>query len=421
MDVFKKSDYNYGCREHQQMGIENEIESQKGGELMFRRQKRSILVFFIIILLISPSLILGAKIKIKVIAEDAILRTAPDMKSAMIGVKIPVGSMYDVENRVGKWFKIKFRSRYGVEVIGYIHEMYVEVEEETPEVKREAAPKPVKPLQEKPYIKKPEEKPEKKPVPEPEPSKRRKGWLSIYLAGGAGIVEGGDLNRVVKGINRLWSQEDNYADWDEFKLMNELNAELIFNITQNIGIGIGAGYMTKKNIGSYGSEDPTFNVKYGREYTLNIIPVCASLHLSFLTRSIIGFSLHGGVGYYLGNVKHNFSYESSSTSYSRQEDVKCNTMGYYGGMSIDVNFTSHVSLVIEGSYRLAEFKDWKGTSDIAEGELYYYEYLSGYYDEYFPRIGVFSAPPSPSYYRNIRKALIDLTGFVLKGGLRINF
>lgn len=281
---------------------------------------------------------------------------------------------------------------------GYLHERYVEQEQNQ----------------------------EEKPVLVKVESERKGGLIGFTIKGGVGFVDSGDFNNLVKGYRDYSSAADYYINWPELGLMMEFGAEILLNFTQNIGFGIGVGYITRNNVGEYGSQDPSFQVDYDREYGFRVIPISGNLHIRFLTTRLFGFSINAGVDYLMGNLTHTYTFQSSAGSSTRREEVKNNTFGYHGGISIDINFSSRVSLVLEGSYRIADFKDWKGSVDSPDtgnfdGELYYYEYESAYYEKYYPRMWVWNGTPSASYYRNVRLARINLSGFSSTIGIRINF
>lgn len=84
-------------------------------------------------------------IKIKVVTENAFVRFKPDITSDVIETA-PVGKEFESEEKIGEWFKIKFSSRLGVLITGYIHEVNVKVESEAIEPEKKAIPKPGKPV-----------------------------------------------------------------------------------------------------------------------------------------------------------------------------------------------------------------------------------------------------------------------------------
>jgi len=377
-----------------------------------KNQKQTVLVLFTIFFLVLPSFAQVAKMKIKVIVEKSILRLEPDINSTIIGLDIPKGRIYEVEKKVGEWFEVRVRTLNGVMETGYLYQRYVEVV--------------VEKIEEKPASRKPEQNQDEKPVRVKEPSRRKGGLFGFYINGGVSFVDSGDFNSLVNGYRDYSSAANYYINWPKLGSMMEFGAEILLNFTQNIGFGIGAGYMTKTNVGEYGSQNPSFQVDYDREYGLKVIPISGNLHIRFLTTRLFGFSINGGVDYLMGTIKHTYAFQSNAGSSSRKEEVKCNTVGYHGGIGLDINFSSHVSLVLEGSYRFADFKNWKGSvnspdSGNFDGELYYYEYESAYYDGYYPRMWVWNGAPSASYYRNVRLARINLSGFSSKIGIKINF
>ena len=105
---------------------------------------KAIISLTIVSLMILPTVMRAEKQKIKVVVEDASIRLEPDMTSEIIK-KPSVGSVFEVEKKVGEWYEIRFPSEVGALITGYIHEMFVEVEEvekDISEVKRDVIPEP---------------------------------------------------------------------------------------------------------------------------------------------------------------------------------------------------------------------------------------------------------------------------------------
>lgn len=81
---------------------------------------------------ILGSLLAGqaTEVKIKVIVENASIRVKPGIDGAVLEDKIPLGAVYLSAKKEGEWYEVRFRSKVGVQLTGYIHEMYVEVIDE---------------------------------------------------------------------------------------------------------------------------------------------------------------------------------------------------------------------------------------------------------------------------------------------------
>jgi hypothetical protein len=72
----------------------------------------------------------AAEIKIKVVAENASIRSKPGIDGTVIEEKLPLGAVYLSAKKEGEWYEVKYRSKLGIQLTGYIHEMSVEVVKE---------------------------------------------------------------------------------------------------------------------------------------------------------------------------------------------------------------------------------------------------------------------------------------------------
>ena len=160
----------------------------------------------------------GQTIRIKVIVENATIRSGPGLETEIISENIPVGTEFEAAHMTGDWYEIKYRNTLGVLVTGYIHKMYVET----------AAPKP-SPKVEEP--KKPAVPPA--PVPrrvEPERKARPKGDFAIM----GGMVSGSFL-----------SESSTYSDqWSDGGLKSVLESGSIgHKIAAPPGLGVSFSYL----------------------------------------------------------------------------------------------------------------------------------------------------------------------------------
>ncbi|MGB9006844.1 MAG: hypothetical protein WCB96_14060 [Candidatus Aminicenantales bacterium] len=80
---------------------------------------------FLVMALALPLMAQGTRIK--VIVENASIRLKPSLDSEAIEESVALNTVFTAEKKVGEWYEVKFESTVGVLLIGYIHEMYVEV------------------------------------------------------------------------------------------------------------------------------------------------------------------------------------------------------------------------------------------------------------------------------------------------------
>ncbi len=141
------------------------------------RTSRIFLSACLIVFLAALALpLLAQATRVKVIVDNASLRLKPSLDSEAIEESLPLNTVLTSEKKVGEWYEVKYESNVGVMLIGYIHEMYVEVLVEEP---------PQPPVKE---AERPEAKDRRPPEPTPQPL--LEGGMKkteIFLGGGLGF------------------------------------------------------------------------------------------------------------------------------------------------------------------------------------------------------------------------------------------
>jgi hypothetical protein len=102
---------------------------------------RAVISLIIISLLILPTFLQAEKQKIRVVVMNASIRLQPNMESEVID-NPPVGSVFEVERKIGEWYEVRYQSKVGVMITAYIHEMLVELESAAPRPERKVTPQP---------------------------------------------------------------------------------------------------------------------------------------------------------------------------------------------------------------------------------------------------------------------------------------
>lgn len=311
--------------------------------------------------------------------------------------------------------------------------------------------------------------------------------FSLKLSGGMGFFldGGGDLENLrlarIAYYQELKNDPDYTKTWVNWKKLSRtpnFNAELIYHINKNFGIGVGAGYLsvnvksdyghnykTEGSVwfGTYSMED---NVSYRRSYKITAVPVTLNLYVNFPSGAFNVYAYAGGA-YYFTKLTHTFAYDATNTIsthssifYDTMDELtendnvvenakpdKKNAWGLNGGLGLEVKLMSHVSLGLELFGRLADFGSWSGDyketyttrkreGDEAEGwvfdetsqenysesgKLWYYDQYADALDKYFGQMFIWQNKPDEPYNKNARPARINLNTMGVALSLRVNF
>jgi opacity protein-like surface antigen len=267
---------------------------------------RAFVSLIIISLFILPTFTHAQKQKIRVVVENANIRMQPNMESEVIE-NPPVGSVFEVEKKIGEWYEIRFPSKVGLMITGYIHEMLVELEEEAPKVEKKVAPPP------------PPRREAVQPPPPPPPIARRAEEFkrfSVFISGNIPIYS----QSVTTDWSDSWSfqylnriDEGGTVTLDNKSSIPGFGGGFVVMFTENIGIEGRIDYMSGKvensadfsvewtwsaagGGGSY-SDALTYDVEEG---SLSLMPISINLHARFPMNSNIVPYISGGLSIFTG-------------------------------------------------------------------------------------------------------------------------
>jgi hypothetical protein len=124
-----------------------------------------------------------------------------------------------------------------------------------------------------------------------------------------------------------------------------------------------------------------------------------------------------------------------------------NETGIQAGIGFDIKPLPFISLVVEGTYRRVNFKNWTGSgddnwnwdeqggrsdlgystdsgndSDAWNGKIWYYELYDSDIDKQYGFLSLHEEEPETSeLIKNPRVGKININGFSLRAGIRISF
>lgn len=281
---------------------------------------------------------------------------------------------------------------------------------------------------------------------------RYKPGFSIKLTYGTNRYSWGDINKCLESFNNnelfeyvrsyvpeLISGEiiklDNFAsDWE---------AELRIDITRRFALSLAISEtIIRKNESSLtyidrhliGDQISTYTFKPEVKVST---PVKLGIYYTLPFSSKINITFNAGIGYYSAKVSEYMRYEitfvSGETGWTVRdlETYPKRVCGFHGGIGLEFSLIKNFALVVEVQRRSVKLKDLKGIMQIEgkhsegiheeKGTLYYYNMWDVGIGTRYDDLWVWERPPdfSLSDMRHIRKAVLDLTGYSFRVGIRI--
>jgi outer membrane protein W len=202
------------------------------------RKKSVVLYIWLIFLVTALALpLLAQGTKVKVVVENASLRLKPSLDSEAIEESIPLNTVLTSENKIGEWYEVKYESQVGVTLIGYIHEMYVEV------LVEEAAQPPVQEA----------ERPRLRETRQPGPllpAEYGQKKMEIFLGGGLGFG------------SFLSSQSEYSYSWNYGWIAVDEGGTIQHKAKNPLGPALSFSYFFMDSLGVRLRIDPGFNQKF---------------------------------------------------------------------------------------------------------------------------------------------------------------
>ncbi|MDH4257468.1 MAG: outer membrane beta-barrel protein [Candidatus Aminicenantes bacterium] len=264
--------------------------------------------------------------------------------------------------------------------------------------------------------------------------------FSLKLTGGYGTMTVGDYNSLGGDFEALFdvlvaAGATKQGEFKSLKWGFEGEGEIIFKLPAGLGIGIGVGYIQRSNESDLGVSIPLVG-----EFSLNMQPDLTAIPINlsayYFTPGAVPLKLfvYGGVGYYFGKINHIFRVDMSPPAYWNQNegDIKDQGFGFHGGAGLEFSFVPKVSFFIEGRARYCKLKSWEGSETSLDslgatyshsGTLWYFEAQDTSFGtgQWFTALALSDTQPTGADIRNVRKYETDLSGFIVRVGIRIKF
>lgn len=346
--------------------------------------------------------------RLRIAVKSAAAHLQPDMKSPVIA-ELPQGTLLNSYDSDGIWFRVVLPAgKEGIVLIGYVSRLEVDILEEK--------------------VRKPPD------FWAPETEDFRGFGITVKLAGGMGYFSQGDID---KGAGGLFDQGvDSLAargyDLNEknpkaFHSGPDAGADIIYRLSSKLGIGLGGGYLHAKGGSSLQFvERQVFNQSLWSVPAVDMFTVSLKLYYDLPLLSWLGLNINGGPAFHLVKYDYSLNYSTTTINYTYSQSAKANGLGFQGGLGLTFRINPRTVFFIEAQGRYAKFSNLKGSEKsifsnppnfavISEtaGSVCYVE------GDKYPKLEVF--PDEVSVGSGVRKAVLNLSGIGLMGGMMIRF
>lgn len=268
--------------------------------------------------------------------------------------------------------------------------------------------------------------------------------FTLKISGGANYLEVGDYNADQRNQNearKAYALRKGYGFSGGYEYIHhglDLEAEVCLYLDPRLAVVLGTDYIrawTDPKTSRQTVDWTPYQVTsvFSMDTRINAIPILLGLKYEILLSDKIGIFLKGCVGYYFANYS-GISREDQSGAdkgydwYIYKEEGRSGGFGFQGGLGFEYRVNRKLALVIEGCGRHANIDGFKvdyrdeysyGLSRSGSGTLYYYEWQDLPTGKWYPSMTVMKDAASDPMMRNVREAVIDLSGFAFRAGIKI--
>jgi opacity protein-like surface antigen len=258
--------------------------------------------------------------------------------------------------------------------------------------------------------------------------------LSLKLTGGMYYLTGGDYNNIIQGRTDYYhslSSLNITSDLKKLTLCANFGLEFILDITDNIGIGLGAGFLHATNDGTMQAKSGSVSIQEEFTPLVTAFPVMLNLHVTIPITEKMHIHLSGGPGVTFSTFQFDRTTIDSSLTLDETLSFDSKTraaFGFQGTLGLEYAISDSVYMILDANARSAVASGFKGPWSLigswehgaigASGSspVWYEEVQGG--ANYYPDMVVKDTAPIASSLRNVRSARISLGGIGVQVGLK---
>lgn len=264
--------------------------------------------------------------------------------------------------------------------------------------------------------------------------------LSLKLYGGYSHIAAGDLNDGADyyfEIIELYEAQGYGTATGGYKPVHggyDFGADLIYQITPAVGVGLGAGFMrnSSRSLANFASEDVSVDITV--DSALSAIPVRLGVFFTVPAGPRLNLTADVGAAYYLGlKLDATQRLDISDTEWMEMSvgstEAGSQNIGFHGSLGFEYKLSRTMGFFVEAVGRYAKLSNFNavtgiqnssgGGGETIDGKLY----IATQTDPDYPVSGftIEETPPVDNEYTTYREPKFDLSGFSLRAGFRVRF
>lgn len=258
--------------------------------------------------------------------------------------------------------------------------------------------------------------------------------FSIKINGGANFLMGGDYNKIITDANAdpniLGYPATGSGELKQLTMGWNFGAEFILNFTDEIGLGLGVGYITASNDSTLTSTIGIVSLSSNYKPSASVIPITLNFHYFLPLGDAFKFHFTAGPGLYLSTFEFDAHFISTLLATDYTETFTPSSLavfGFQGGLGFEIAVSPSVSLCVDALGRMANISGLKGSHTLSgtilgvtgsishsSDTFYYYEYGGRSF------AAIQANPVSGTGISSAREASVSLSGICAMAGIKIN-
>jgi opacity protein-like surface antigen len=249
-------------------------------------------------------------------------------------------------------------------------------------------------------------------------------------------MTGGDYNNIIQGRMDYYNSLSDFSitsNLEKLTLSANFGAELVLDFTDNVGVGLGVGFLHATNDGSVQATNGSLSLMEELTPLVTSWPIMLNLHVTIPITEKVNIHFSAGPGLYLSTFQFDRTTDDSSLSLDETlsfDSSTCVSLGFQGTLGIEYGISDTVFMLVEATGRSAYASNVNGPwtlnggwvngaiSGSGSGTVWYEEVQSSPGGNYYPDMTIKDTEPILSTLRNVRSAKISLGGFGLQVGLK---